>query len=67
MAVLLVGIISLALGGVGIYFWWGYFLGVLRGSIPLLFALFGLAAIAVGISSVKDKAASTREEEEKKE
>ena len=62
-----IGILFLVLGGLGIGLWEGYdyLWAVLRGSVPLLFVLFGLAAIAVGISSIKDKAASSQEEEKK--
>ena len=65
MAVLIVGLILTALGGLGIGLWNGYsFLWyVLRGSVPIMFVLFGLAAIAVGISSIKDKSASAQEDD----
>jgi len=65
MAVLLVGLIFLAAGIVGIWFWWLSILVVIQGSLPLIAVLFGLAAIAVGFSSIRDKAASAQEEEKK--
>ena len=69
MAVLIVGIIFVVLGGLGIGLFEGYkaLWDVLRGSVPIMFVLFGLAAIAVGISSIKDKAASRQEEEKEPE
>jgi len=67
MAVFVVGIILTVLGGLGIGLWHGYYYlwAVLRGSVPIMFVLFGLAAIAVGISSIRDKAASAQEEDKK--
>jgi len=65
MAVLIVGIIFAALGGVGIGFWYNELWWVVKGSVPLLLVLFGLAAVAVGISSIRDKAASAQAEEKK--
>ena len=62
MVVLIVGIVCAALGGVGLGFWYRELWWVLKGSVPIMFVLFGLAAIAVGISSMKDKAASSKEE-----
>jgi|PlaIllAssembly_1097288.scaffolds.fasta_scaffold3311062_1 hypothetical protein len=62
MVVLIVGIIFAALGGVGLGFWYRELWWVIKGSVPIMFVLFGLAAIAVGISSIKDKAASSKEE-----
>jgi hypothetical protein len=64
MVVLVVGIIFTVLGALGIGLWHGYsyLWAVLRGSVPIMFVLFGLAAIAVGISSLKDKAASAKED-----
>ena len=69
MAVLIVGIIFVVLGGLGIGLFHGYLYlwAVIRGSVPIMFVLFGLAAIAVGISSIKDKTASRQEEEKEPE
>ena len=64
MVVLIVGIVFTVLGalGIGLFHGYTYLWYVLRGSVPIMFVLFGLAAIAVGISSIKDKAASSKEE-----
>ena len=64
MVVLIVGLIMLVLGVVGFIIWGPEFLGVLKGSLPPIFALAGLAAIAVGISSLKDKMAAVEKEAE---
>ena len=65
MAVFLVGLIFFAAGIVGIFFWHAAIWIVIQGSLPLIAVLFGLAAIAVGISSIRDKAASAQEDEKK--
>ena len=64
MVVLIVGLI-LTVGGILLilpWAWWGRFVIVLLGSIPPLLIICGLAAIAVGISSVRDKLAAAKEE-----
>ena len=48
MVVLIVGLIMLVLGVVGFIIWGPEFLGVLKGSLPPIFALAGLAAIVAG-------------------
>ncbi|MHC4505377.1 MAG: hypothetical protein ACYTFI_18905 [Planctomycetota bacterium] len=45
---LVVGLVTLCLGAWGIIVWWGHFGEALRGLIPLLLVLVGLAAIGAG-------------------
>ena len=45
---LLVGLIALCLGAWGIISWWEFFGEMLRGLIPILLVLLGLAAIGAG-------------------
>ena len=72
MVVLLVGIVLsvggillLAFAGPEYASWWRSFLTVLKGSIPPILIICGLAAIAVGISSVRDKMAAGAQDEPK--
>jgi hypothetical protein len=58
------GIVLLAFGGPQ-HAWWHSFLTVLKGSIPPILILIGLAAAAVGISSIRDKAAAGAQDEPK--
>ncbi len=58
------GILLLALAG-GTPTWWQSFVMVLKGSIPPILIICGLAAIAVGISSVRDKMAAGTQDEPK--
>ncbi len=66
MIALLVGIVLLVLGVLGFtaFHWADEFLDVLQGSLPPIFVLSGLAAVALGISQVRDKMAAKKEEEE---
>jgi hypothetical protein len=63
MAALLGGIVALVLGLIGIIFWWGYFLQILRGSIPLILLLGGALAAYLGFEELKDKRAADTFEE----
>ncbi len=64
MIALLVGIVFMILGVLGLVFWWSRFVIVLTGSLPPIFILSGLAALALGISQMRDKMAAKKEEEE---
>jgi len=66
MIALVVGFVFLVLGILGftIFHWADEFLNVLQGSLPPIFILSGLAAVALGMSQVRDKMAAKKEEEE---
>ena len=68
MIALIVGIVFLVLGVLGFtaFHWADEFLDVLQGSLPPIFILSGLAAVALGISQIRDKIAAKKEEEELK-
>ena len=51
MTNLIVGLICLALGAWGVVAWWDEFGAVLRGVVPILFILLGLAAIGAGMKT----------------
>jgi len=71
MVVLLVGVVFFVGGIVLLAFagpahaWWHSFLTVLKGSIPPILIICGLAAIAVGISSIRDRMAAGTQDEPK--
>ena len=48
MTNLVIGLICLVLGAWGLVAWWDEFGDVLRGFVPLLLVLLGLAAIGAG-------------------
>lgn len=62
------GIIAILLGVWGIIGWWYSFVDILKGSIPPILVLGGLAALFAGISEIKDSIQAKKEEakEEKK-
>lgn len=58
-----VGSITLVLGVCGIAVWWCEFGEFLRGAVPILFVLLGLAAIGAGIKSHSGEAEFEHPEE----
>ncbi len=52
---LLVGLIALCLGAWGIISWWSFFGQCLRGFIPIMLVLLGLAAIGAGFRKLMDE------------
>jgi hypothetical protein len=69
MVVLIVGFVFLVVGLLLLFlpgvWWWSAFIWVLKGSIPPILIICGLAAIAVGISSIRDKMAAGAQDEPK--
>jgi len=53
MKILLGGIVALIIGIVGLVGWWGDFVLILKGIIPILLVLGGALAIYLGIEEVK--------------
>ncbi len=66
MGVLIGGLAAVIIGAALIGRWIGSFLIVLKGMIPAILILGGLASIGVGFSSIKDKIAAKKEEDEEK-
>ena len=62
MTNLIVGLICLAFGAWGVVAWWDEFGLLLRGVVPIVFLLVGLAAIGAGMK--KKEASRTEGEEE---
>jgi len=56
------GIIGIILGLAGIFGWWGYFIGLIKGAVPPILVLLGLAAFFAGISELKDASETKKEE-----
>lgn len=61
------GVISIVVGIWGLVSWWDSFAMLLKGSIPLILILGGLAALFAGISEIKDSAQAKKEEAKNKE
>jgi hypothetical protein len=58
MAALAGGLAALVLGIIGVVVWWGYFLGLLKGGIPIMLVLGGALAAYLGLEETKDKGVS---------
>lgn len=52
------GLIALILGIVGIIVWWGHFIELLMGAVPVILLLGGALATYLGIEEIKDRRAS---------
>ena len=65
MLSLLGGIIALVLGTVFLIFWFGEFIDVLKGTLPVLFILGGVLAAYLGAEEIKDKSSSESPKDEK--
>lgn len=55
MSLLAGGVIGAILGLISLIFWWGDFLTILRGAIPISLLMGGLLAIYVGFDEIQDK------------
>ena len=55
MLALVGGIIATIIGVVLFIIWWGFFVKILAGIVPILLALGGALAIYIGIDELKDK------------
>lgn len=58
MAALVGGLGALILGIIGIIAWWGLFINLLMGSVPLMLLLGGALAAYLGFEEIKDKKAA---------
>jgi putative Mn2+ efflux pump MntP len=61
------GLISIIIGVWGMVSWWWNFVELLKGSVPPILILGGLAALFAGISEIKDAAQVKKEEAKSKE
>jgi hypothetical protein len=55
MTALVGGLVAVALGLIGLGFWWREFLSLLAGGLPLLLLLGGALAVYLGFEETKDK------------
>lgn len=62
MAVFVGGIIALVLGIIGLIVWWGPFLNLLAGGIPLALIMGGVLAAYLGYDEVKESMPFKKEE-----
>lgn len=55
MKILIGGLVAVILGIVGIVVFFGDFLAILKGGVPLLLLLFGALAVYLGFEEVRDR------------
>ena len=65
MKILLGGIVALIIGFIGLIAWWGDFLRVIRGMIPIALVLGGALAVYLGIEDIKTTSTLPVSEEKK--
>ena len=58
MAALAGGVVALVLGLITIIAWWGEFIDLLQGAIPVMLILGGALAAYLGLEEIKDKTTS---------
>ncbi len=61
MTALVGGLVALFIGIITLIFWWGQFLMVLAGTIPVVLLLGGALATYLGMEEIKDKERETEE------
>jgi hypothetical protein len=61
MAALIGGIVATILGIVLIVVWWGSFIAILKGGIPIVLVLGGALAIYIGVDEIRDKFQQSKE------
>jgi hypothetical protein len=59
------GSVALFIGFLGLLLWWGDFLRVLKGAVPIILFLGGALGIYLGIKDIKTKSAMPAPEEKK--
>jgi hypothetical protein len=63
MTALVGGIVATILGIVLIVVWWGSFIAILKGGVPIVLVLGGALAIYIGIDEIRDKFQQSKESE----
>ncbi len=61
MMALVGGIVATIIGIVLIVVWWGAFIAILKGGIPIILVLGGALAIYIGIDEIRDKFQQSKE------
>ncbi len=57
----IIGAIVVLLGLIGLKSWWGEFIMIIKGSVPIMLIFGGAIAVIAGLSELKDKEAAKKE------
>jgi len=63
MASIIGGGVAAILGFLGLILWWGSFVTIFKGSIPILLLLGGVISLIVGINEIKETPKTKKEKE----
>ena len=66
MSLLIGGIVSGIFGVIGFFFWWGDFIRILKGGVPIMLILGGVLAIYVGLDAIQDRMREDRQKQDEK-
>lgn len=64
MSLLIGGIVSVIFGVIGFSLWWGDFVIILKGGIPIMLILGGVLAVYVGLDAMQDRIREDRRKQE---
>lgn len=64
MSLLTGGVIAAVLGLISLIFWWGHFVNLIQGALPIFMLLGGLLAIYVGFDEIQDKIREERQRQD---
>ncbi len=65
MKILISGIVALVIGFIGLIAWWGDFIKILRGVVPIILVFGGALAVYLGIEDIKTASVTPAVEEKK--
>lgn len=66
MSLLMGGAIAAVFGLISLIFWWGDFINLLQGALPIFMLLGGALAIYVGFDEIQDKIRDERQRQDEK-
>lgn len=55
MISIIFGLLSIVLGGIGIWMWWAQFMQFAMGFLPMSLIMAGIVALVMGISGLRSK------------
>lgn len=64
MSLLAGGVIAAVIGLISLIFWWGDFIDLLQGAVPIFLLLGGALAIYVGFDEIQDKIREERQRQD---